>query len=98
MAFRRAEALVKLEGRTPGREAFAVVIGGAGKVRTLTKTFEVAGRDRETIITAANDVIALLKKSGLKGDLLYAALATAGATLTGEPDPAKPTKQGEGHG
>lgn len=94
MAFRRAEMLVKVDGRTPGREAFAVVIGAAGQARTLTKTFEVAARDRQAITTAADQVISLLKASGLQGDLLYAALATAGTVLTHEID--HPADKGDG--
>ncbi len=84
LAFRRAEALVAVEGRAPGREAFAIVIGGAGKVRTLSKIFEVAGRDREAVLAAAGDLVGLLKSSGLKGDLLLAALARAGTAIADE--------------
>lgn len=81
LAFRRAEALVAVEGRAPGREAFAVVIGSSGRSDTVAKTFEVAGRDRMAVDKAADCVVSLLKSSGLSGDLLMAALARAGTSL-----------------
>lgn len=84
LSFRRAEALVAVEGRKPGREVFAVVIGGAGRSEAVTRTFEVAGRDRRVVESAAGDVVGLLRRSGLTGDLLLAAIARAGASLAGD--------------
>ena len=81
LAFRRAEALVTVQGRTPGREAFSVVIGSGGTSKVVTKTFEVAGRDKKAVQGAADSLVQLLEKSGLKGDLLLAALARAGSAL-----------------
>jgi hypothetical protein len=81
LAFRKAEALVSVKGRQPGRESFAIVIGAGGSSSVVAKDFEVAGRDRQAVRGAANKVIELLKSSGLEGDLLLAALAQAGTAL-----------------
>lgn len=81
LAFRRAEALVTVQGRTPGREAFAVVIGAGGNSKVVSKTFEVASRDKKAVQGAADSLVRFLESSGLKGDLLLAALARAGSTL-----------------
>lgn len=81
LAFRRAEALVTVQGRAPGREAFSVVIGAGGTSQVITKTFEVAGRDKQAVQGTADNLVRLLESSGLKGDLLLAALARAGSAL-----------------
>jgi hypothetical protein len=86
LAFRKAEALISVEGRQPGRESFAVVIGAGGSSKVVTKNFEVAGRDREAVRGAAERVLEVLKASGLDGDLLLAALAHAGTSITSEMD------------
>jgi len=86
LAFRKAEALISVEGRQPGRESFAVVIGAGGSSKVVTKNFEVAGRDREAVRGAAERVLEVLKASGLDGDLLLAALAHAGTSITAEKD------------
>jgi len=84
LAFRKAEALITVSGRAPGREAFSIVIGSGGSSEVISKTFEVAGRDRETVSGAALRVLELLRSSGLEGDLLLAALAQAGSTIVNE--------------
>lgn len=81
LAFRRAEALVDVQGRGPGREAFSIIVGAAGTSQVITKTFELAGRDKDDVMVAANDLLRLLENSGLKGDLLFATLARAGSIL-----------------
>jgi hypothetical protein len=83
-AFRKAEALIAVTGRAPGREAFSIVIGSGGSSDVISKTFEVAGRDREVVSGAASKVLELLRSSGLQGDLLLAALARAGSTIVNE--------------
>lgn len=84
LAFRKAEAFVSVEGRQPGRESFAVVIGAGGSSTMVTKNFEVAGRDREAVRGTAEKVLEILRASGLQGDLLLAALARAGTTIAKE--------------
>lgn len=84
LAFRKAEALITVSGRAPGREAFSIVIGSGGSSDVISKTFEVAGRDREAVSGAALRVLELLRSSGLEGDLLLAALAQAGSTIVSE--------------
>ncbi|SEM64811.1 hypothetical protein SAMN03159362_5681 [Pseudomonas sp. NFIX51] len=81
LAFRKAEALISVKGRQPGRESFAIVIGAGGSSSVVAKDFEVAGRDRQAVRGAADRVIELLKASGLEGNLLLAALAQAGTVL-----------------
>lgn len=81
LAFRKAEALVSVSGRQPGREAFAVVIGAGGGSTVVTKSFELAARDKQAVQGAADEVLRQLERLGLHGDLLFAALATAGAKL-----------------
>lgn len=81
LAFRRAEALVTVQGRAPGREAFALVIGSGRTSKIITKTFEVAGRDKQAVQGTADSLVRFLESSGLKGDLLLAALARAGSAL-----------------
>jgi hypothetical protein len=80
--FRRAEALIAVNGRAPGREAFSIVIGSAGTSKVMTKTFEVAGRDKKIVQGAVNELLRVLENSGLQGDLLLAALARAGSAIT----------------
>ncbi|MFK3793100.1 ATP-binding protein [Pseudomonas piscis] len=84
LAFRKAEALITVSGRAPGREAISIVIGSGGSSDVISKTFEVAGRDREAVSGAALRVLELLRSSGLEGDLLLAALAQAGSTIVNE--------------
>lgn len=90
LAFRKAEALISIAGREAGRETFAVVIGAGGVSEVVTRNFEVAGRDRKAVLGTAEKVLKLLRASGLKGDLLLAALARAGSAIAEE--------EGEEHG
>ena len=79
LAFRRAETLVNVQGRAVGREAFAVVIGAGGSSQVVTKTFQLAGRDKKTVQKAADTILLQLEQMGLQGDLIFAALARAGS-------------------
>jgi hypothetical protein len=81
LAFRRAEALVNVQGRGLGREAISVVVGTGGASEVMTKTFELARRDKRAVEEAAQDVLSRLESLGLKGDLLFAALAKASSAL-----------------
>jgi len=81
LAFRRAEALVNVQGRGLGREAIAVVIGTGGTSEVVTKIFELASRDKQAVDDAAREVLSRLESLGLQGDLLFAALARASSTL-----------------
>lgn len=86
LAFRKAEALISVKDRQPGRESFAVVIGSGGSSSVVAKDFEVAGRDRLAVHSTADRILELLRASGLEGDLLLAALARAGSALVNEED------------
>ena len=64
-----------------GREAITFVIGAGGASEVISKTFELASRDREAVDDAAREVLSRLESLGLTGDLLFAALAKASSTL-----------------
>ena len=81
LAFRKAEALINVQGLGLGREAISVVIGTGGTSTVITKTFELARRDKQVVDQAVNDVLARLESLGLKGDLLFATLAKASSAL-----------------
>lgn len=81
LAFRKAEALINVQGLGLGREAISVVIGTGGSSTVITKTFELARRDQQVVNHAVNDVLARLESLGLKGDLLFATLAKASSAL-----------------
>lgn len=81
LAFRKAEAFVSVQGRGLGREAITFVIGAGGASEVISKTFELASRDREAVDDAAREVLSRLESLGLTGDLLFAALAKASSTL-----------------
>ena len=81
LAFRKAEALINVQGLGLGREAISVVIGTGGASRVITKTFELARRDKIVVDQAVNEVLARLESLGLKGDLLFATLAKASSAL-----------------
>jgi hypothetical protein len=81
LAFRKAEALINVQGLGLGREAISVVIGTGGASTVITKTFELARRDKQVVDQAVNEVLARLESLGLKGDLLFATLAKASSAL-----------------
>lgn len=81
LAFRKAEALINVQGAGLGREAISVVVGTGGTSHVITKSFELARRDKQVVQDAANNVLEQLERLGLKGDLLFAALAKASAAL-----------------
>jgi hypothetical protein len=81
LAFRKAEALINVQGLGLGREAISVVIGTGGTSTVITKTFELARRDKKVVDQAVNEVLARLESLGLKGDLLFATLAKASSAL-----------------
>jgi hypothetical protein len=81
LAFRKAEALISVQGAGLGREAISLVVGTGGTSQVMTKSFELGRRDKQVVQDAAKDVLEHLERLGLKGDLLFAALAKASSAL-----------------
>ena len=86
LRFRQSEILVRVQGREPSQHAVAVAFGTGEAERTVMKSFDVSEADRAKISDRAERVIAMLKASGLSGDLLLAALAEAGLRVVDEAD------------
>ncbi|WP_035677777.1 hypothetical protein [Bradyrhizobium liaoningense] len=86
LKFRRAEALVRVKGRHPTREAMAVIIGTGEVGQELVEEFEIAERDRPHVDALAAAIDKILMQSGLDKSVMLAALAVAGKqTITARP-------------
>jgi len=81
--FRQVEALVSVRGRAPTREAFAVVIGAGKSARTLTRTFDIAEREKPAVSELASSIMRDLSGRGLRPEMLLAALAEVGMSIAG---------------
>ncbi|MFM0526458.1 ATP-binding protein [Paraburkholderia strydomiana] len=79
--FREAEAFVAVQGRKAHSEAIAVVIGAGSDTKTISRSFAISDRHRQTVETKAHEVASMLKKQGLETDVLLAILAKAGMKL-----------------
>ena len=84
LRFRQAEMLARVQGREPTQHAVAVVFGTGEAGRTVMKSFNVPETERVEVGGLAERVIAMLKESGLGGELLLAALAEAGLRAADE--------------
>jgi len=84
LRFRQVEILARVKDREPTQHAVTVAFGTSESCRTVTKNFNVAEADRAEICNQAEQVIAMLKRSGLNGDMLFAALAEAGLRAVDE--------------
>ncbi|RRA23387.1 ATP-binding protein [Burkholderia cepacia] len=80
--FRETEAFVAVQGRKAHSEAIAVVIGAGSDTKTISRSFSVSVRHRETVEAKAEEVAAMLKAQGLGTEVLLAILAKAGLKLT----------------
>jgi hypothetical protein len=79
LKFRHAEALARVKGRRPTREAIALVIGTGETGTAMAEEFEVAERDRGRVEALAQALDKVLLQSGAERNVVLAALATAGA-------------------
>jgi len=79
--FREAEAFVTVQGRTPHSEAIAVVIGAGSDTKTISRSFAISDRHRETVEAKADEVASMLEGQGLGTEVLLAILAKAGMKL-----------------
>lgn len=79
--FREAEAFVAVQGRKANSEAIAVVIGTGSDTKTISRSFSISDRHRQTVETKADEVATMLESQGLKTDVLLAILAKASIKL-----------------
>lgn len=79
--FREAEAYVSVQGRKAHSEAIAVVIGTGSNTRTISRSFAISDRHRQTVDTKANEIVAKLTTQGLGTEVLLAILAKVGVEL-----------------
>lgn len=78
LKFRHAEALARVKGRRPTREAMALVIGTGEAGCEVVEEFEVAERDRPKVATLARALHDVLVRSGAERSIVLAALAETG--------------------
>ena len=79
--FREAEAFVTVQGRTAHSEAIAVVIGAGSDTKTISRSFAISDRHRQTVEAKADEVASMLEGQGLGTEVLLAILAKAGMKL-----------------
>jgi hypothetical protein len=85
LKFRRAEALARVKGRHPAREAMALIIGTGEVGSELIEEFEVADRDRPRVTAIAQVLNDVLAQSGADRSVLLAALVEAGQNTIVQP-------------
>jgi hypothetical protein len=86
LKFRHAEALARVKGRRPTREAMALVIGTGEAGQAVIEEFEVAERDRPKVVALARALQDVLAQSGADRSVLLAALAETGLEALGVND------------
>ncbi len=79
--FREAEAFVAVKGRKAHTEAIAVVIGAGTDTQTISRSFAISDRHRQTVESKADEVALMLEGQGLGTEVLLAILAKAGMKL-----------------
>lgn len=79
--FREAEAFVAVQGRKAHSEAIAVVIGTGSDTRTISRSFAISDRHRQTVEAKANELASMLEGQGLETEVLLAILAKTGMKL-----------------
>ncbi|MCW3061472.1 MAG: ATP-binding protein, partial [Capsulimonas sp.] len=84
LKFRRAEVLARVKGRSPTREAMAVVIGTGETGREVVEEFEVADHDRPRVAALAKILSQAMLASGDSRSVVLAALAEAGFSAISE--------------
>ncbi|AFQ46713.1 hypothetical protein [Burkholderia cepacia] len=79
--FREAEAFVAVQGRKAHSEAIAVVIGTGSDTKTISRSFAISDRHRQTVEAKADELASMLEGQGLEIDVLLAILAKTGMKL-----------------
>ncbi|WP_213780755.1 ATP-binding protein [Caballeronia sp. dw_276] len=82
LRFKQVEVLLSVQRRAPTREAFAIVIGAGKDSKAFSRTFDIAARDLPTVNMIATSLLSQMTGKGLKTEILLAALAQAGMSLT----------------
>jgi hypothetical protein len=78
LKFRHAEVLARVKGRSPTREAMAIVIGTGESGREVIEEFELADHDRPHVAELAEILSKAMQESGRNRSVVLAALAEAG--------------------
>src|SRR5262249_51754644 len=87
LKFRRAEALARVKGRKPTREAMAVVIGTGGEGKAVFEEFRGADRDRPRVAALTDEIQKLLARFGADRNVALAALAATGVNTLADTKP-----------
>jgi hypothetical protein len=85
LRFRRAETLARVKGRTPTREAMAIIIGTGEAGQEIVEEFELADRDRPKASELAHTIRQVLAASGAERSVVLAALAETSIEALAEP-------------
>lgn len=78
LKFRKAEALARVKGRKPTREAMAMVIGTGEDGSAVFEEFEVAESDRPRVAALTDEIAKLLSRFDADRSVVLAALAATG--------------------
>lgn len=84
--FREAEAFVAVKGREARSEAIALVIGTGADTTTISRSFAISARHRQTVDSKAAELASILQSQGLETDVVLAILAKISMQLVKEKD------------
>ncbi|WP_348688996.1 hypothetical protein [Aeromonas bestiarum] len=82
--FREAEAFVAVKGREARSEAIALVIGTGADTTTISRSFAISERHRQTVDNKAAELALMLQSQGFETDVLLAILAKTSMQLAKE--------------
>jgi hypothetical protein len=85
LRFRKAEALARVKGRRPAREAMAMVIGTGEDGSTVFGEFEVAESDRPRVAALTEEIAKLLSRFEADRSIVLAALVATGVNALSTP-------------
>lgn len=81
LKFRQLETLASVRGRSPSREAFAVVIGAGKEGKTLSRTFDISEKQKPLVKDLAAKILQQIVGKDHKPEVVLAALAEAGMSV-----------------
>ena len=82
--FREAEAFVAVKGREARSEAMALVIGTGANTTTISRSFAISDRHRQTVDSKAMELVKMFQDQGLDTDVSLAILAKISLQLVKE--------------
>lgn len=82
--FREAEAFVAVKGREARSEAIALVIGTGADTTTISRSFVISEKHRQTVESKAAELTSMLQSQGYETDVLLAIIAKISLQLTKE--------------